>query len=197
MPLPGAQADADDIIRINERQLARVRPNFDLRDLPAKLSSASKEDRTRLLTGLHERFWHASPHDMLKLLQAMIMPRDIILEGIEVARRCPDCRKFLPKMHRPQLKSHLTTHFNNIVQHDLFFLFDQAFMLLIDEAIRWKSGCLLKSKQGPELIKALLNLWIRLWGPMSNLLTDQEGGLVSTEATTFFSRLNTPRSAAG
>ena len=182
---------------MNQRALIREKPNMDLRDLPKKLTTQDKAERRRLLVGLHERFWHAAPHEMLKLLTAMLLPRDIVLEGIDVARHCPHCLKFQPKLHRPQIKGHLATHFNQVVQHDLFFLFDETFMLLIDEAIRWKTGGHLATKQGPDLIKALLNLWIRLWGPPCNILTDQEGGLVSNEATAFFSRLNITRLLVG
>ena len=61
-----------------------------------------------------------------------------------------------------------------MVQHDLFFLWDKVFILLIDEAIRWKAGDHIANKQGPTLIRALMYLWIRLWGPMQYLMSDQE-----------------------
>ena len=100
---------------------------------------------------------------MLRLLQTMCLPRDIIILGIEVAKNCQHCRKFHPRMPRPRIKSHLSTTFNEVVQHDLFFLWDQTFMLLVDEALRWKTGNLLENKEGPTLVKALVLLWIRLW----------------------------------
>ena len=34
-----------------------------------------------MLLGFHERFWHAPPQDMLRLLQAMILPKDIVAMG--------------------------------------------------------------------------------------------------------------------
>ena len=73
--------------------------------------------------------------------------------------------------------------FNEVVQHDLFFLWDETFMILIDEATKWKTGDHLINKTGPVLVKALNYLWIRIWGAMQNLLTDQEGGLMSEEST--------------
>ena len=62
-------------------------------------------------------------------------------------------------------------------------------MLIIDEAIRWTYGAHLKSKEGVELVRAMLDIWIRLWGPMQYLLSDQEGGLLTNESTPFFSRM--------
>ena len=40
-----------------------------------------------------------------------------------------------PKLPKPKVKLHLAVNFNEIVQYDLFFLWDHTFMLLIDEAM--------------------------------------------------------------
>ena len=137
----------------------------------------------RLLRGIHERFWHTSPQDMQRLLQAALLPRHIILEGCEAAASCPHCKKFASKLHRPQIKSHVAAHFNEYVYHDLFFAWDKNFMLLIDERLRWKTGDEIPDKEANTIVKALVNLWIRIFGPMANLVSDQEGGLVSNMGT--------------
>ena len=146
---------------------------------------------------MHERFWHAPPLDMLRLLHAMILPRDIVVEGIQIARDCTECRQWASRLPKPLIKSNLATQFNETVQHDLFFLWDLTFMLLIDEAIRWKTGDHLESKEGSVLCKALLTLWIRFWGPMTYLLTDQEGGLLTVSATRMFERFGITRLLVG
>ena len=89
------------------------------------------------------------------------------------------------------------THFNEIVQHDLFFLWDECFMLLVDECIRWKTGDHVANKTAPVLLTNIFKLWIRLWGPPKNILTDQEGGLVSAAADTFFDRFRIHRKLVG
>ena len=192
-----AAAPGVDDIKINKRSMKVMRPNVDLRDLPRQLVSANKAERSRLLRGFHERFWHAGPQDTLRLLQAAMLPRDICLEGVQISRDCEHCRKFALKIPKSQLKSHLATVFNEIVQHDLFFLWDKPFMLLIDEAIRWKTGDELVNKQSPALLKAILYLWIRMFGPMQHLLTDQEGGLLSESASRFFEKFNITRLLVG
>ena len=138
--------------------VSTIKPHTDLKDLPRKLVHASKEERMCLLLGIHERFWHASPQDMLRLLQAALLPRHIILEGIEAATNCEHCRKFASKLHRPQIKSHIAAHFNEYVYHDLFFAWDQTFMLLIDECVRWKTGDHIPDKEAKTIVKALVNL---------------------------------------
>ena len=100
-------------------------------------------------------------------------------------------------MHKPQIKAHYATYFNEIVQHDLFFLFDQTFMLLIDECIRYKMGDHITDKRGPTIVRALYKLWFRIFGPPLNLLSDQEGGLLSNECTRMSDKLNINRLLVG
>ena len=117
--------------------MSRVRPALDLKEFPKKLiHAANDQERRDLLQLLHERFWHAAPVDMIKLLTGMLLPKDIVLQGADVAKACETCNKWHQKMHKPQVKAHYATQFNEIVQHDLYFLLDETFMLLIDECIR-------------------------------------------------------------
>ena len=134
---------------------------------------------------------------MLRLLQAALLPKDIVLKGVQIARDCPICQSQQRHLHAPTIKSHLATTFNEIVQHDLFFMWDNVFMLLIDEAIRYKMGDHLENKLGPTLVRALYRIWIRFWGPPQHILSDQEGGLLSAEATRMFDRLSITRLLVG
>ena len=70
-------------------------------------------------------------------------------------------------------------------------------MLLIDECIRYKMGDHLPDKRGPTIVRALYKLSIRVWGPPQNLLSDQEGGLLSNECTRMFDKLNINRLLVG
>ncbi|CAK0843951.1 unnamed protein product, partial [Prorocentrum cordatum] len=184
-------------IEINGRVLSRTKPNMELRELPKKLTHANEKDRAGLLRLLHERFWHNSPLGVMKLLQAMLLPQAIVLQGMEICKACEVCQQWAKRHIRPQIKSFLATVFNEMVQHDLFFLWDETFMILIDEATKWKTGDHLINKTGPVLVKALNYLWIRIWGAMQNLLTDQEGGLMGHEATKLCDRLEINRLAIG
>eukprot|EP00959_Pyramimonas_sp_CCMP1952_P320152 6700099-Pyramimonas_sp.AAC.1 len=134
---------------------------------------------------------------MLRLIQAALLPKDIILKGLQIARDCSICQSQQRHLHAPTIKSQRPTIFNVVVQHDLFFMRDSTFMLLIDEAIRWKTGDQIENKLGPTLARALRRLWIRLWGAMRHLLSDQEGGLLNDEATRMFDRLSIVRLLVG
>ena len=52
-------------------------------------------------------------------------------------------------------------------------------------------------KTGPTIVRALYKIWIRVWGPPQNILSDQEGGLLSTEATRMFDKLGINRLLLG
>ena len=45
---------------------------------------------------------------------------------------------FMHAKHRPRVKTLMGRSFNHVLQCDLFFLWDQTFMLLIDECTRHK-----------------------------------------------------------
>ena len=77
-----------EIIKISPKSVALVKPHQDLKDLPQKLTQASPEERARLLQGMRERFWHASAADIVRLLQAALVPRHIVVEGAQTPLRC-------------------------------------------------------------------------------------------------------------
>ena len=100
------------------RDFAALKPTLDLKDLPNKLRAADVKERDRLLFGIHERFWHNTPEDMLKLLQALMLPKEIILRGVELARGCRVCNGQRRKLPQPMVKSHFASQFNDIIQHE-------------------------------------------------------------------------------
>ena len=190
--------DGDIKLQTGKRVSTKSSLAMDMRDLPRKLREcANSEERQRLLKGMHERFWHAPPADMKRLLEGSCLPRNIVAEGIKVADECAECRPTKARIHRPMLKGSLAAHFNEYVQEDLFFMFDTTFILFIDECIRWKAGMQLASKVSSELIRALMECWVRIWGAMENIVMDQEGGMLSSESTQAFERLQINRIVVG
>ncbi len=52
-------------------------------------------------------------------------------------------------------------------------------------------------KRCPTIVRALYKLWIRVWGPPQNLLSGQEGELLSNEVTRMSDKLNINRLLVG
>lgn len=102
------------------------------------------------------------------------MPRDIVIQGVDVARSCACNKVHGPRLPRAQIKSNLATPFNEMVQHDLFFLRDETFSLCIDERIRWETVGYLPEKTMKTMMRLLMVSWLRTWGPVHNLLSTEK-----------------------
>lgn len=160
--------------------MSRQRRALDPKEIPKKLiHAANDQERVELLQLLHERFWHAAPIDMIKPLTGMFLPRDTGPQVADVAKACETCNKWQQKLHKPHANAHYATQFNEIAQHDLFFLFGLIFMRLIGEYINYKMGDHILDIRGPAIVRALYKLWMRARGPSQNSLSDQEYGLLS------------------
>ena len=131
------------------------------------------------------------------LLLADCLPRDIVQQGVDIASRCPCRRDFASLMLRPNDKSHLPTQFNETVQRDLFVLWNECFSRLIDECVRCGAGGHIANKTRPVSLQSIFRLWIQMWGLPTNILSDQEGGLVSASADTVSDRFRINRKLVG
>eukprot|EP00959_Pyramimonas_sp_CCMP1952_P282447 5903535-Pyramimonas_sp.AAC.1 len=98
---------------------------------------------------------------------------DNVIEG------CKECATWKRKLTRPQVKAALSEHFNYRVQTDLFFIFEKTFIALVDECIRWCLVEELSRKTADEWMAVVFKSWIRYFGPMTHLGTDQEGAITS------------------
>ena len=112
------------------------------------------------------------------LILADSLSRDIVQQGVDVASRCPCRLDFASLMLHPHDKSHLATQFNETVQHDLFVLWNESFSCLIDECVRCGAGGHIAFKTRPVSLQSIFCLWIQMWGLPTDILSDQEGGLV-------------------
>eukprot|EP00959_Pyramimonas_sp_CCMP1952_P089886 1881278-Pyramimonas_sp.AAC.1 len=89
-----------------------------------------------------------------------------------VPKACKDCRDFMPPATKPQVGITMAVHFNQRIQMDLFFQWDQCFILVIDEFSKY-------------------------FGPPIRLILDQEGGMVSELASRMCDKFHIRRSFAG
>ena len=176
------------------------RSNFDFRRVLVRLPRLSKEDpqqAKRLLLGLHERFWHAGAGDMQSMLTRAGLPADTIRLVPEVIASCKVCRRFARLKSRPKVRVDHPATFNEEVQVDYFRLWDTWFMIIVDVATRYKTIVKVAGRDLPTAMNTLLHHWLRYFGPMQTLVSDQETSLMSHEAAAEMERLNISRSPAG
>ena len=128
----------------------------------------------RLLLGLHERLWHASLRDVSNVLQRCGMPHGVWRHAADAIASCVVCRKHSRAGRRPQNKgAHLGTSFNDVVQVDLFRFGESWYLLIICEVTRYKVATKCEGRELSQVLGALMRSWIRYFGPMRTLISDQ------------------------
>jgi hypothetical protein len=80
---------------------------------------------------------------------------------------------------------------------DVFQFQDHLFMLVIDEATRYKVATSCPGRYLKDILETLMKCWIRYFGPMKIFVTDQQSALMTIEAGQEFQRLGIERRPAG
>ena len=181
----------------SQREESVVKPNFDMKDVVMRLNNANDAVRYALLKGIHDRFWHATAKDMSAMLHRAGVVQDALKLIPDVVRECEVCRKYSRAPPKPRIRAELAGFFNDIVYVDLFFVWGKIFMLIIDEATRYKVSSLLRDKTGHSILRCMLMDWMRYFGPMRTLVSDQEGGLRSDESGARLEKLSVQRRMKG
>ena len=190
----------EDEEKFERREITSIKPLYDFRKVFQKLPQlAVNNPKTaeRLLLGLHEKHWHAPPTDLKNLLAKAGMPLEVLNLVGDAVMKCQICRRYVRLPNRPQLKLHNAGTFNQCVQADLFKLFGQWFMIMVDEATRYKVAMAVDSHEAQELQQKMLEHWMRFFGPPAALVMDQEASLMSHETGAEFERLNIERKPKG
>ena len=180
-----------------QRDESVVRPNFDMSDLVSRLNNSDDATRYALLKGVHDRFWHATAKDMAAMLHRAGTIQAALKLIADVVRECEICRRYQRAPPKPRIRAELAGFFNDIVMMDLFFVWGKIFMLILDEATRYKVSSLLRDKTGHSILRCLMMDWMRYFGPMRCLVSDQEGGLRSDESGARLEKLSVQRRMKG
>ena len=180
------------------KKVQPIRPNYNLRRVLQKLVAAGDITKAkRLLLGLHERLWHSPINDYLNLLRRCGMDSDVLEVAREAVQECSICRKFTRLPHRPQTRVGGATAFGDTIQIDIFHLQDILYLLMIDEATRYKMCQVLPGQDSEQIMEVLLKSWIYLFGPPTRIVMDQQVSLMSHESGVEFERFNITRVPKG
>ena len=174
-------------------------PGFSLKDIKKKiLASTDEKEMLKLLLGIHIKFWHAPVMDLIKFLQAGQCFTPLAKKVVKlVCRNCKRCRDVSRPARKPIIKIGLAVRHNHRVQIDLFQSWQSWFILLIDEFSRFKVAAHIQDRQASHLLYTVFDKWIRFFGPMTDLLTDQEGASVSELCGRLCDRFSINRVLAG
>ena len=163
---------------------------FDLGRCLRALRSDDNAIQARALKRLHLRWYHASSDKMLKLLRAAGVPSSALALVPNDVSSCKACRAWVRTSPRSITSTRLSTRFNEVVQFDILFVEDKVIGALIDESIRWEAAECLDSRRPDDILRFIVDRWLRIYGPMGTLLSDQEGGIASEQAAIWAERNN-------
>ena len=183
------------------QSLAPIRPSYNLRRvlerLPKLVASGDLATAKRLLVGLHERLWHTPVMDFTNLLRRAGQPQEVLALASEAVAGCVVCRKFIRLPNRPQVRAGGATVFNDTIQLDLFVLDGTTYMLVLDEATRFKTCSVPEGQESEQLLKSLFTSWIQMFGPPAKVVLDQQASLMGHETGAEFERLSIMRCPRG
>ena len=86
-----------------------------------------------------------------------------------MVRTCDECNALKPIPRRPRFGAELAGHFSDVVVIDLF---QRMYLIMIDEATRYKISTAFMAKDAISLGKAILHSWIRYFGSPKMLHSD-------------------------
>ena len=187
-------------IDVQTSQLRTIKPLYSVKRVLQKLPTAVKNEPAtarRLLLGLHEKLWHATAADFSSLLARAGMPPEVIDMASEAVAACSICRKYSRLPSKPRSRVHLAAYFGDEVELDIFYLWSKSFVLMVDVATRYKVSYETDSRELQDLLKGVMQHWIRYFGPMRILTSDQETALMAPSAATEFERLCITRNPKG
>ena len=199
VPRPGEIAPYEEV-DLQAPLVRTIKPLYSVKRVLQKLPDEAiknPHNAKRLLLGLHEKMWHATASDFSSLLLRAGMPTHVLDLVGEVVASCQICRRYARLPSKPKTKATMAGQFGDEVEMDIYYLWGKPFVLLIDVGTRYKVSYETPSRELPELLKGILNHWIRFFGPMLVLTTDQETALMGPTAAIEFERMNITRNPKG
>eukprot|EP00435_Cladocopium_sp_Y103_P051132 s594_g15.t1 len=133
----------------------------------------------RTLRKLHIRWYHAGSRKMQVLLEAAGVNPQILAMIPSIIDTCDICRHWQRPGPKSVASTRLAETFNKEVQMDLLFYKTHVVLHCIDSCTRWTSVSLLPNREPSSIIDGFANCWVRLFGPPTCILSDQEGGLIT------------------
>ena len=138
------------------------------------LSLTEPADTLRIADKLHRRFAHSSTDRISKLLKnAKAENTDEITKKLEeIEKKCKFCIRHKRSSPAPDVCLPLADKFNELVCMDLKMIDNTWVLHCIDYLTRFSAAHVLKNKSAEEIIEKFSLIWISVFGPPENILSD-------------------------
>ena len=99
----------------------------------------------------------------------------------EVVQTCKVCREWSKPGPDNVCSVEIPDRFNDQVECDLLFVHKHIIFHMLCRCTRWHAARVIPDKNSDTLMKAIDELWVSIHGPMKELITDCEGGIVLSD----------------
>ena len=145
--------------------------------------------RRRVFRKLHLRWWHASAHAMIKILQQAGLPQRILDEVHNIVDTCRVCRTWAKPLPSSIASVAVPTAFNEQVEGDIMFYKKFMILNLLDRTTRWHSGIQIEQKTSEAITAAIDSAWLMTHGAMKEFICDGERAIAEcAQSADFFTR---------
>ena len=156
-----------------------------------KLGEMKSQERYNTLLKLHRQFAHP-PLKKLKALMQDAGQWEEDFQGMleDIGKTCNLCKRYMKTPPRPAVGLPMASRFNEKVAMDLKQLNGQWILHIIDMWSRYTVSIFITRKRSNDVINALMQGWIAVFGVMEAILTDNGGEFSSDEMREVMSILN-------
>lgn len=156
-----------------------------------KLGEMKSQERYNTLLKLHRQFAHP-PLKKLKALMQDAGQWEEDFQGMleDIGKTCNLCKRYMKTPPRPAVGLPMASRFNEKVAMDLKQLNGQWILHIIDMWSRYTVSIFITRKRSSDVINALMQGWIAVFGVMEAILTDNGGEFSSDEMREVMSILN-------
>ena len=149
------------------------------------------EELRKTLQKLHAQFGHPSEKKLTYLLKnANMWSEDCNLELTKIQNGCQICKQFSKTPARPVVALPLAEKFNEAVCMDLKQWRGLWILHMVDMYSRYTQSVWVTRKSSKDILDAILENWVGVFGVMNTILTDNGGEFTSEEIREVTSFLN-------
>lgn len=157
----------------------------------AQVEKMDRNNTYKMLLKLHRQFAHPPMKKLSALLQDAGKWQEEYKDLLEqICKNCDICQRYAKTPPRPAVSLPMASHFNEKVAMDLKKLDNNWILHIIDMWSRYTVSVFIQRKRSSDVLNALMQKWIAIFGIMGSIMTDNGGEFSSDEMREVMSVLN-------
>ena len=148
--------------------------------LMVDIKRADVKEQKKVLEKLHAQFGHKSKQSFVNLLKAADKWDDTYSKMIDnIIDGCEGCVLRRKTPDRPVVAMNMANDFNQRLSVDLKIWGDKYILYMIDVFTRFTVGEVIKNKQPETIVNKIMRHWVKYFGIMGGLISDNGGEFTS------------------